>query len=328
MQSYCMAGDFTPLKKLRSSFIENLIYYGSFACIFAILFIYVALKHPMSWENLKVVCITASNTWGLILLIILLGYGLVEIPRSCFEQAQHERNLNHVYFKVAKLSAEKCEAEEKLEDALEEVHHAYDAIVSTQDSHKPLMDIILKKCPEAWKNTLLTRYQNPQDRSRGNRGIAYNEKALVRLHQSVIRASQAHSRTKVQWDVLIASAVDWEDVGHNEGSPSRIFKTTFPRGPPQKSTLGIIKEAIYTPTVEWYWKCSIRSPFYRSLGYFLTLLTFMVVWSEMTFSITHPTFSIYAMVMEYATQSGSYFFMEVRSRQSRVNVYDVLMRLF
>lgn len=313
MQSYCMAGDFSVLGKLRSAIIDNLIYYGSFAAIFVVLLVYVGLHRTISMEYLKVVGITASNTWGLILLIILLGYGLVELPRSYLEASNQKGMLDRLYFKVSKLSTEKCEAEDKLEDALEEVHHAYDAIISTQSRFMPYIDIILSKCPDDWVNTLLNRYQNPQqeNRNRGSGGVAYNEKTLVKLHQNVIRSSQAHHRTKVQWDVLIQTVVDWEDVSKNEVNPSRYFKKTFPPGPPAKTTMGVMKEALYTPRTEWYWKCIIRSKYYRCLGYFLAVLTCMVVWSELTFSITFKTFSIYALLIEFASESGSYFFMEV-----------------
>lgn len=136
-------------------------------------------------------------------------------------------------------------------------------------------------------------------------------KVLVRLHQNVIRSTQAHHRTKVQWDLLIGTVVDWEDVSKNEVNPSRMFKKTFPPGPPATTTLGVIKEALYTPRTEWYWKCIFRSNFYRCLGYFLAILTIMVVWSELTFSITFRTFSIYALLIEFASESGSYFFIEV-----------------
>ncbi|KAI1295474.1 G-protein coupled receptor-associated protein LMBRD2 [Halotydeus destructor] len=313
MQSYSMAGDFTVLKKIRSSFIENIIYYGSFAVIFVILVIYVAVRGDLSIANLKVIGITASNTWGLILLVILLGYGLIEIPRSYIESSQQDRMLNYTYFKVAKLSAEKCEAEEKLDDALEEVQHAYESVISTNGINKQMIDIILEKCPPDWKNTLLNRMQSFPDRSRGNRGVSYNEKALVRLHQNVIRAMQAHHRTKVQWDRAIYGAVDCEDISKNQVNPSRNFKRTFPRTLPATNTVDAIKEALYTSRVEWYWKCIIRSPFYLCLGYFLTGLTFVVLWSELTFSITSHTFSVYALLIEFAKKTESYFFMEILS---------------
>ena len=70
-------------------------------------------------SQLKVLAITASNTWGLFLLVLLLGYGLVDIPRSCWLASKRGIQLSLSYFKVAKLSTEKSEAEENLEDVLD-----------------------------------------------------------------------------------------------------------------------------------------------------------------------------------------------------------------
>ena len=63
--------------------------------------------------------ITASNTWGLFLLVLLLGYGLVEVPRHFWAQSRKGYLLNFTYFQIAKLSLERSEATEELEDLLE-----------------------------------------------------------------------------------------------------------------------------------------------------------------------------------------------------------------
>jgi len=69
-------------------------------------------------NQLKVLAITASNTWGLSLLVLLLGYGLVEVPRLCWNMSKRGYSLSRTYFKIAKMSLEHIEAEEALEDAL------------------------------------------------------------------------------------------------------------------------------------------------------------------------------------------------------------------
>ena len=68
--------------------------------------------------QLKVIGITASNTWGLLLLVFLMGYGLVEVPRSVWRASKLDYQIAHIYFKVSKMSTEKEEAEEKLSEVL------------------------------------------------------------------------------------------------------------------------------------------------------------------------------------------------------------------
>lgn len=68
---------------------------------------------------MKVVGITASNTWGLFLLVLLYGYGLVDIPRGVWQSSHTHYMLQQTYFKIAKISMECSEAQEKYEDVLE-----------------------------------------------------------------------------------------------------------------------------------------------------------------------------------------------------------------
>lgn len=69
--------------------------------------------------GLQTIGITAANTWGLFLLVLLLGYGLVEIPRSYWNSSRHGHLLVKTYFKASKLMTEKADAEENLEDVME-----------------------------------------------------------------------------------------------------------------------------------------------------------------------------------------------------------------
>ena len=100
MQSFAQSGEFTLAGKIKRSLINNAIYYGTYMAIFSVLLIYVGVKHSIDGQKLKVIGITASNTWGLFLLVLLLGYGLVEVPRSLWHKSQTTLHLNRIYFKA------------------------------------------------------------------------------------------------------------------------------------------------------------------------------------------------------------------------------------
>ena len=89
LSAYVQAGEFTVLQKAKTALIDNAIYYGTYVLIFVILLVYIGVstKYDLSLENLKMVGISACNTWGLFLLVLLLGYGLVEIPRSFWNRS-------------------------------------------------------------------------------------------------------------------------------------------------------------------------------------------------------------------------------------------------
>ena len=70
-------------------------------------------------QDLPYIVTTASNTWGLFILSFLLGYGLVEVPRSLLYSTRYKYSLNHCYFHAAKLYIDMAEANEDLQEVTE-----------------------------------------------------------------------------------------------------------------------------------------------------------------------------------------------------------------
>ena len=140
---------------------------------------------PFHWTGrfkLKAIAASASNTWGLFWLVLLLGYGLVDVPRSVWRNAQPGSLLTRMYFKAAKLNAEKSEAEENLEDYLDSLQSVLDS-VQPADALRKHAETIMDKVPLEWRERLKRRTVA------SHAPIAaadINEKSLVRLHWQVL----------------------------------------------------------------------------------------------------------------------------------------------
>ncbi|CAL4105828.1 unnamed protein product, partial [Meganyctiphanes norvegica] len=148
MQSYTKAGDFSLGAKLRSAVIDNAIYYGSYLLIVGILLLYIALTPGLYLDGskLRAIAASASNTWGLFWLVLFLGYGLVDVPQSIWHSASTLHTLNHTYFSVAKLSQEKADANEHVNDLLQSMR-ALGRAVGMNHALRPHMDTIESKVP-------------------------------------------------------------------------------------------------------------------------------------------------------------------------------------
>lgn len=81
MQSYLKAGDFTFKGKFRSAVIDNAIYYGSYLFICIVLLVYLTFQPNVTLDGpkIKAIASSASNTWGLFLLVLLLGMWSFEL---------------------------------------------------------------------------------------------------------------------------------------------------------------------------------------------------------------------------------------------------------
>lgn len=307
MQSYARSGGFSITGKIKTALIENAIYYGTYLLIFGSLLIYVAV-HPkwhLSWYELQTIGITAANTWGLFLLVLLLGYGLVEIPRSYWNASRHGHLLMKTYFKASKLMTEKADAEENLEDVMEEVRKVNESIKYNHPLRK-CIDTILRKCPVDYQEKMgrnMDDYEDFDDKQ----NTYPTEKSLVKLHKQVIYAVQRHNRTRVQWQILLQQAIHLEDVAKNQTSLSHQFVHSFPSSEPP----GWFSRYVYTPTVEWYWECLLKRWFHRLLSVVLTLFSVAVVWSECTFFSTRPVLSLFAVFIQLAEREYNYLYIEM-----------------
>ncbi|KAJ8888020.1 hypothetical protein PR048_007505 [Dryococelus australis] len=303
MQSYIKAGDFTVRGKLRSALVDNAIYYSLYLFICGILLVYIALQPSLELDGqkLKVIASSASNTWGLFLLVLLLGYGLVQVPRSLWNAGRRGYLLQYSYFRAAKLSAEKCEAEETVDDILESLQAAAACIGPGHMLHKNL-ETIFQKVPIELRERM-GRRQLPPDTPTD----APSYKALVRLHRQILKALQTQHRTETQWGLLVDQIICLEDVACNQVSHEQRFRPTFQ---PVRSAANRL---LCGPVIEWYWKCVIRGHVLKLLSVVCGTVSLAVVWSEVTFFNKEPVLSLFAQFVNLATTNNNYVAIQVVS---------------
>ncbi|XP_066095893.1 G-protein coupled receptor-associated protein LMBRD2 isoform X1 [Saccopteryx bilineata] len=327
MQSYARSGGFSITGKIKTALIENAIYYGTYLLIFGAFLIYVAVNPHLhlEWNQLQTIGIAAANTWGLFLLVLLLGYGLVEIPRSYWNGAKRGYLLMKTYFKAAKLMTEKADAEETLEDVMEEVRKVNESIKYNHPLRK-CVDTILKKCPTEYQEKMGRNMDDYEDFDEKHNTYP-SEKSLVKLHKQVIYSVQRHRRTQVQWQILLEQAFYLEDVAKNETSATHQFVHTFQSPEPENRFI----QYFYSPTVEWYWECLLRPWFSRILAVVLSVFSVIVVWSECTFFSTTPVLSLFAVFIQLAEKTYNYIYIEIACFLSifflSICVYSTVFRI-
>jgi hypothetical protein len=99
---YVIAGDFTVRAKLWTAFIQNLIFYIVMGVVGGVALIYLWYRGQFNGENSSfsgflIFCI---NAYGLVLIILFLGYGIIAVPKKYFGMKSFAFRRNFVYFKV------------------------------------------------------------------------------------------------------------------------------------------------------------------------------------------------------------------------------------
>ncbi|CAH4007401.1 unnamed protein product [Pieris brassicae] len=294
MQSYSKAGDFTVKGKLKSALVDNAIYYGSYLFICGILLIYLAFTSGVTLDGSKIKAIasSASNTWGLFLLILLLGYALVEVPRNLWNNSKKNYTLTYCYFKIAKLSTDKFEAEETIDDILESLNCVTAAVGSGHPLYRHV-ETIVQKLPVQLRDKLGSRA--PPERT-----PPPSLKSLINLHKKTIKALHVLQRTETQYSLMLERTYHLEDVAANCRSPDHHFQHTFQMSRPK------VQRILYPPLVEWYWECFLKQYFLKTMAVVTGILSIMVVWSEVTFFNKEPVLSIFANIVSAAGKNFNY----------------------
>ncbi|KHN88143.1 LMBR1 domain-containing protein 2 -like protein [Toxocara canis] len=322
MQSYSNAGDFTVVGKLRSAAYNNAVYYGIYLTVFIFLLFYAALKGvSLNAEHLKVIIISASNTWGLFLLVALLGYGLVEVPRQLWLMGVKGYRLNKTYFDIDKLSADKNEAE----DALKEVYQEARSVLSLLRNEHVLREYaqtVLAKFPVDVATQLTSSctgsFSGASSIAPANEALIANEKYLIRLHKRVITAIQNHHRTQAQWNALVRRALYLEDVQHADDVWAGERYCMWDFRPSKKSPAALQhcpNWIVHCWRIEQFaWHVAGKRSTFKVLALISCVFSVVVVWSECTFFIVRPTLSVPALLVDAAARLYDFgFLMEVLS---------------
>lgn len=133
----------------------------------------------------------------------------------------------------------------------------------------------------------------------GGSGVP-SEKALIRLHRQVIKSLQVLQRTEALWNVQVEKILFLEDVEMN-----------FLSSPPFRHDLSAKSRC--HPMLQWYWECVVKSPFLKALAAATAIMSFMVVWSELTFFSSHPVLSIFANILSIAKHTYDFTTIEIFS---------------
>ncbi|KAK9048652.1 hypothetical protein SSX86_032382 [Deinandra increscens subsp. villosa] len=194
LQGYEDAGDFTVTERLKASLHVNLLFYvivGSVALFGLILLI--LLHHNWSGGIIGF-AMACSNTFGLVTGVFLLGFGLSEIPKSIWVNADYIHRQKVLSHKVARAALKLDDAHQNLSNAIV-VSQATSKQMSKRDPLRPYMNII----DDMLKNMLDEDPSfKPQGGRLGENDMDYDndEKSMATLRRQLRIAKEEYYRCK------------------------------------------------------------------------------------------------------------------------------------
>ncbi|KAJ1500426.1 LMBR1 domain-containing protein 2 [Coelomomyces lativittatus] len=145
-----------------------------------------------------------SSAYGLLLVVVLMGYGLVDIPRSLWQKANRQRSLE-----LLEMKAPRChEAMELAKQSLDQVQaeiQTLDTFVPIQDPLRRYVDQMLLVCglnsPRPHASSLASSQRS-----------TVTLKSLQQMHRKLKLAKLNLARKQQKWRSLISAASYYRSV--------------------------------------------------------------------------------------------------------------------
>ncbi|XP_019463616.1 PREDICTED: LMBR1 domain-containing protein 2 homolog A-like isoform X2 [Lupinus angustifolius] len=290
------AGDFTVSERLKTSLHVNLIFYLILGSIGLIGLIILIMMRKAWTGSLLGLAMALSNTFGLVTGAFLLGFGLSEIPKSIWRNADQTTRQKVLTHKIAKMAVKLDNAHQELSNAIV-VAQATSNLISKRDPLRPFMDVV---------DDMLTRMFRedpsfkPQGGQFGESDMDYDtdEKSMATLRRHLRGAAEEYYRYRSEYMTYVLEALELEDTIKNyERRTSTGWKYISSIRPDRTGKLGSLFD-----TSEFFWRCILRKQVQKGLAIILGLMSVAILLAEATLlpSVDLSLFSI--LIKSFGTQ--------------------------
>ncbi|CAD8176346.1 unnamed protein product [Paramecium pentaurelia] len=183
-QDYEGSGDFDVRGKIRYSLKKNLTIYGVGTIIIVGLAIYLLIKDNFDSTHVEGVLIGVSNFFGLLLVVILLGQGLVAIPKLYYREHKEEEVLEQCYQQAVLLDEQRTEKTYELEDICRVTLQLLQNEHSDSEFSRYLM-IILQKIPQEFQKSIRQTLQKYNASNIPDKYKPLNLEVLASIHKYI-----------------------------------------------------------------------------------------------------------------------------------------------
>lgn len=294
IQGFEDAGDFTVTERLKTSIHVNLVFYlivGSIGLFGLILLIIMHKNWSGGVVGLAMAC---SNTFGLVTGAFLLGFGLSEIPKSIWRNADWTSRQKVLSHKIAKMAVKLDEAHQEFSNAIV-VAQATSKQMSKRDTLRPYMDVIDNMLTQMFREDPSFK---PQGGRLGENDMDYDtdEKSMAALRRQLRIAREEYYRYKSEYISYILKALELEDTIKN-------YERRHATGWRYISCLrsvrtGRIGSAL--DTLELIWRCILRKQFDKLLSILLGCMSVAILLAEATLLPRGVDLSLFSILIKSA----------------------------
>ncbi|KAI9472251.1 MAG: LMBR1-like membrane protein-domain-containing protein [Benjaminiella poitrasii] len=277
MQAYVNQGDFTISKRLKSAVHVNIRFYSIYVVVGTIGLFYLIFGNGLTTrEGIQSYVMAAANSWGLFLVIIFMGYGLVSVPRTLWYSANYNRHLNQLYAKAAHLKEECMDSELEFNELAKTMNEISKRATMEIPEIQHCIKVMNSRFPFVFHEAFSTRDSSvtiPRD---------LTEDYLVKISRRMILAIRMRDRKNALWRNLLSEAFYLEDIISNKDKRDRQFVSTL------RLKKNNTRWNRFISSSEWWWKLRILPNINKLLAIAFSVVSICIIWSELVFNVRRP----------------------------------------
>ncbi|KAF2069269.1 hypothetical protein CYY_009413 [Polysphondylium violaceum] len=283
--SFVLAGDFHISQKIQTSVRENAYLYLIFGVIGFVIMIWLLAVKQLDWNSMVGFAMAAANTWGLCLVVVLMGYGLVETPRSIWNVSNRQLILKHLQFKAVDLLNAKKKATDELFSTMKAIKKIQDK-TKTFDPYEKYIKIMVEQCPPEYSMIQF---------GEGTGEITYN--ALVSLNSRLKNAITNAHRAEFLYEQCCNEAFELQDIINSSLCLDKVVQFSFKQ--PRTGRFANLLNS-----TEWVWYNYLQVPTFRFMAILFAVISVVLLWSEISVSITSNDLSVLSLLVKHTNVSN------------------------
>ncbi|KAI9316887.1 LMBR1-like membrane protein-domain-containing protein [Dichotomocladium elegans] len=285
MQAYVNTGDFSITGRLKSAVRVNLQFYSIYLVLGFIGLMYLIFGSGFTTrEKIQGYVMAMANSWGLFLVIVLMGYGLVSIPRWLWFTGNTKKRLRQIYARASRVKEECMDAELEFVEIAKTMN-----VISRQTAtqHDPHLAKCVRLMTQRFAFVLDPDFADRENSIRPPQPIT--EEYLVKLNRRMIIAARMKDRKLALWKNLLDEAFYLQDIITNKNNIDHHFHSTV------RPLREVNRWTEYKDFWEWWWVVKIEPIFHRAVAVFFILMSICILWSELVFNMKNPVISLVAL---------------------------------
>ena len=281
MQSFHDNGSYEPKTRLCGALKENIKFYVIIVVIVVGVFILLFFLNEQETDidTFVEVLIDLGTVYGMLFIIVLLGLGLVEVPRSLWQRSDPIKSLKRLHFESQEIENEYQDARFELEAIIRAVKSAEQQESRNGEVSELGMFIshVVAKCPLH----VIEEMSSSNNRTNEHNLDIVDIDTFSKLHAKLLKALRLYKSTSDKWQQTLNYADELEALVAGR-PPAYAMASNFGK-------------------FYWRWRVTLGKPFLMICAVVCGIFSLAIIWGEVTIMLVDagsPVLSIYGWVVQ------------------------------